>query len=251
MIEHLYDDGVTRPVADLDAVLALSAAGATATAIAHSTGLPRSTVRDWLPGRGLRSDRTVHDEDTCTTRDDASADYALVLGIYLGDGCLSQQRNGVWKLRVVGDARYPDVLDERSLAISSVLPRQVGRVQREGCVELTSHSKHWICLLPQHGAGKKHERQIALEDWQHAVVDRHPVPFVRGLLFSDGCRVVNRVGKYTYGRYFMSNHSTEILELTAHVLTDLGARPRINRRAVSVARREDVAMLDLLVGRKH
>ena len=54
-------------------------------------------------------------------------------------------------------------------------------------------SKHWQCLLPQHGPGRKHHRPIELADWQQVVVAAHPGDFARGLFHSDGCRVVNRV----------------------------------------------------------
>jgi hypothetical protein len=51
--------------------------------------------------------------------------------------------------------------------------------------------KHWPCLFPQHGPGRKHERPILLEDWQREIVERHPGDFLRGLFHSDGCRTRN------------------------------------------------------------
>ena len=35
-------------------------------------------------------------------------------------------------------------------------------VQRIGMTEVKSYSKHWPCLLPQHGRGMKHTRKIEL-----------------------------------------------------------------------------------------
>lgn len=183
-----------------------------------------------------------------------SADYAFLLGLYLGDGCLSRQANGVWKLRLVCDARYPDLIDEWVLGVASVVPRKVGRVTRTGCIEIVSHSKHWICLLPQHGAGPKHKRAIELEGWQREIVERHPAPFARGLMFSDGCRVLNRVGSYSYGRYFFSNTSTQIREIARETLVHLGATPRQSNATntnISVARRVEVELLDRIIGFKH
>ena len=60
-----------------------------------------------------------------------------------------------------------------------------------GCVVVQSHWKHWPCLFPQHGPGRKHERPIVLEDWQRAVIEAHPGAFLRGLFHSDGSRVRN------------------------------------------------------------
>jgi hypothetical protein len=36
--------------------------------------------------------------------------YAYLLGLYLGDGCLSEHPRGVYHLRVACAARYPDQL---------------------------------------------------------------------------------------------------------------------------------------------
>lgn len=225
-----------------------------ASQIARATGIPRSTVRDWLRSdiSALLVERPEHRDAQCSFRAGLSADYAFVLGLYLGDGCLSQQKNGVWKLRLVSDAKYPDLIDEWAVAVESVIPRIVGRTSRPGCTEIYSHSKHWICLFPQHGPGMKHERRIALEEWQVAVVDRHPAPFARGLLFSDGCRVLNRVGKHVYGRYFFTNSSEDIREIARDALRHLGITPRQpNETNLSVATRRDVALLDQFIRFKH
>ena len=62
-----------------------------------------------------------------------------------------------------------------------------------GCTGTNLGWKHWPCLFPQHGPGRKHTRPIVLEDWQRDIVELHPHLFIRGLLHSDGCGVTNRV----------------------------------------------------------
>jgi hypothetical protein len=64
---------------------------------------------------------------------------------------------------------------------------------RTGCTEVKSTSKHWPCLFPRHGPGRKHERAIELEPRQAEIVARNPGDFARGLFHSDGCRLMNRV----------------------------------------------------------
>jgi hypothetical protein len=76
----------------------------------------------------------------------------------------------------------------------------VGRVVLKGCTEVYSNSKHWPCLFPQHGPGKKHDREIKLEPWQQALVDIDPRPLIEGLIHSDGCRVLNWVNGTPYPR---------------------------------------------------
>ena len=128
-----------------------------------------------------------------------------------------------------------------------------------GCRITAVGWKHWPCLFPQHGPGRKHNRRIALEPWQVAIVDQHPGRFLRGLFHSDGCRVTNWTEKmvagerkrYEYPRYFFSNRSEDILRLCEWALDLLGIEHRrSNVWNVSVARRASVAALDAHVGPK-
>ncbi|TCR22201.1 hypothetical protein EV578_105416 [Streptomyces sp. BK205] len=136
----------------------------------------------------------------------------------------------------------------------------VFRVQRQGCQYVTCYSKHWPCIFPQHGPGKKHERTIALEPWQQAIVDEHPWEFIRGLIHSDGCRITNwttRVvagerRRYEYPRYFFTNLSGDIIRLFTDTLDHVGVEwKQANSRNISIARKASVALLDTHVGPKH
>jgi hypothetical protein len=78
-----------------------------------------------------------------------------------------------------------------------------------------SYSKHWPCLFPQHGPGRKHLRKIELREWQEVIVERYSGEFAKGLIHSDGWRGNNRVRRtladddhwYEYPRYQFSNES--------------------------------------------
>ena len=131
---------------------------------------------------------------------------------------------------------------------------------REGCHDIKSTSKHWTCLFPQHGPGRKHERRIELEPWQQTIVTSHAGNFLKGLFHSDGCRTINRVHRewgngerwYEYPRYFFDNLSTDILRLCGEALDRLGVAWRFSKpTTISVARREAVARLDRCVGPKY
>lgn len=185
--------------------------------------------------------------------------YAHLLGLYLGDGCLSAYPRGVYALRVACDVRYPRLIDECADSIRRLVPNSVSTNRAPGCLQVTSYSKHWPCLFPQHGPGPKHERPIVLDPWQAAVVEQHPGRFLRGLFHSDGCRITNwterlvagRRKRYEYPRYFFTNHSDDILRLCEWALDLIGvAHRRPNRRNISVARRASVALLDEHVGAK-
>ena len=97
---------------------------------------------------------------------------------------------------------------------------------------MVSYSKHWPCLFPQHGPGRKHTRKIELADWQREIVERYPGDFARGLFHSDGYRGANRVRRnwgggdhwYEYPRYLFTNNSADILWLCGQTLDQLGRR---------------------------
>lgn len=90
--------------------------------------------------------------------------------------------------------------------------------------------KHWPCLFPQHVPGRKHERELRLEDWQRELLEEHTVEFLRGLLRSDGCRTNNwatgMVGgvkkRYEYPRWEFVNHSDDIRRWCIESLDRLG-----------------------------
>jgi hypothetical protein len=180
--------------------------------------------------------------------------YAYLLGAYLGDGWLTSLPRGVWKLRVAMDNRYPEIIARCAAAMVEVSGRKVGIGRRVGSVELYAHWKHWRCFIPQHGDGPKHRRRIVLASWQTRLVESYPRSFAAGLIHSDGCRVINRVGrrKYEYPRYFFTNHSADIRELFVWVCRLVGAECRqSNAVNISVAKRASVAILDAFVGPKQ
>jgi len=180
-----------------------------------------------------------------------------LLGQYLGDGCISAVSRGGYRLRVSTSDAYPAIRRECSDAIATVLQKErVGIVQAQGCAQLYAYSQHCICLFPQHGPGRKHERSIQLEPWQELMaLEQHPDLFVRGLIHSDGCRVLNRVhvrGRgYAYPRYFFTNSSVDIRRLFSEACDELGIEWRQNNATnISVSRRDSVALMDQLVGPK-
>lgn len=205
------------------------------------------------------SARESHDVELCDAMLDVPiAPYAYLLGQYLGDGCISTQARGHPRLRISTCDDYPLVRSECIAAVRAVAPSaNVCVIQSIGCAEVAASSMHWPCLFPQHGRGRKHEREIKLESWQRRyALEIRPDLLVRGLIHSDGCRVWNRVktrGKpYKYLRYFFNNESSDIRNLFIDACERLGIQARHNNRSsVSVAQRDSVALLERLVGPKR
>jgi hypothetical protein len=213
-----------RSAEEFDAARHLIAAGINDCEIARRLGIPRSTIQDWRrrPQRRSRLDS----ESPCGSKHDfaalAAVPYSYLLGLYLGDGCISRDRR-VWKLRIVLDKKYPAVIDRCRQAIDMLMQGQRAAVQSlKGCVEVSLYSKHWPCFLPQHGPGRKHNRRIALEPWQQVLVDQATEEFVLGLIHSDGCRVVANDRGVMSVRYHFSNMSDDIHGLFTAALDALG-----------------------------
>ena len=186
--------------------------------------------------------------------------YVYLLGLYLGDGHITCSGRR-FQLRLTLDARYPKIVDEAASALRTVVPH--GRVHeraRRGARVLESGWRCWPELFPQHGVGRKHSRAIVLAGWQRALVDEHPKEFLRGLVHSDGCRVVNRFAvdlpsgraEYAYTRYFFSNLSADIRALFCEYCEQVGIHwTQSSERNISVSDRYSVALLDGFVGEKR
>jgi hypothetical protein len=252
---------------------------------ARRLGLPVATVRDWHGGKLPRHSRQVAVAEAgllipavCPRCGHAEHDfdslphaYAYLLGLYLGDGCISEHRRRVHKLRVFLDLSYPAIIEQCARAIREVMPaNKVHRQERSGSfatsdepsnVEVSSFSKSWPCLFPQHGPGPKHERRIWLAPWQQRLAERWPGALLRGLIHSDGCRFTNTRGSadsWSAPRYAFTNVSTDITGIFCTACDRLGLRwtaafPASDTAAVAiyVSRKDDVARMDELIGPKR
>ncbi|MFF8589892.1 helix-turn-helix domain-containing protein [Streptomyces sp. NPDC015220] len=232
--------------------------------VARRLDVPLGTISYWKHvDRAKRGECPGAHQSACPRcdRDLNEEAYAYLLGLYLGDGHIIQNRAmRTPSLSVACTESWPGLMDACEEAMRSVFPgNSVCRVRRKGCREVKLYSKHLWCLFPQHGPGKKHDRRIALEPWQREIVDAHPWDFIRGLIHSDGCRITNwatrLVGgerkRYEYPRYFFTNLSEDIIRLFTDTLDRVHVDWKANGRNISVARRASVALLDAHVGPKH
>ncbi|MFE3457187.1 transcriptional regulator [Nocardiopsis aegyptia] len=260
----------------VDESFRLKAQGLTDKAIAAQCGVSVQAIRHWRYGNrrsaateARRADRTMYCP-RCTDAPLKAEAYAYLLGLYLGDGYIGAISKGVDYLTIACCDTWPGLIEECAAAIATVFPVSVFRVRRQGCTEVKATSKHWRCVIPQHGKGHKHSRLIELEPWQQKIVDEQPEAFVRGLIHADGCRLINRIRKklpengeqfYEYPRYQFVNTSTDIIDLLTGALDrlDIAWKSHIRKlepryrdtTVVSVSRKEAVARMDSFVGPKY
>jgi hypothetical protein len=199
----------------------------------------------------------------CPRCDGADLDgmaYAELFGWYLGDGHITRQRRGVFGLHIFNDSRYVDLNRHVIDLMREVKPKSRPHTRRvPGCTVITVSWKHWPCLFPQHGPGRKHERTLGMTEWQWEIVAAHPADLLRGLFHSDGCRVNNwatrmvagEKKRYEYPRWQFTNESAEIMGWCRDAL-DLVEIPwrQSSRKNLSVSTRDGVARLDALIGLK-
>ena len=204
-----------RPQHVVDSALACSDRGMRDVDNALLHGVATKTIRRWrrlYQRQGLARGQT-HLAPPCPRCDSAplaGQEYAELLGWYLGDGHISRGRRDVFNLHVVNDATYVELNAHLIALMATVKPHGKPHTRLvPGAVVTTVSWKHWPCLFPQHGAGRKHERAIVLEQWQRELVEASPPDFLRGLFHSDGSRVRNwatrtvpgEVRRYEYPRW--------------------------------------------------
>lgn len=243
-----------RSIEQFEAARRLIEAGVNDCAIARQLGVPRPTVQDWRRRPQIRSRLAdcpgcgvIHHFNTLP-----ATSYCYLLGLYLGDGCISRNRR-VWRLRITLDKKYPGIIHRSCQVINLLMPGQRPSVEEQpkGCVVVSLYSKHWPCLLPQHGPGKKHLRPIRLEPWQEVLVDQATEEFIRGLIDRDGCRVVANDRGVRSVRYHFSNRSDDIRGLFTAALDRLAIPwTRPSQYVIAVYRKAAVARLDEFVGPK-
>ncbi|MEU6060195.1 helix-turn-helix domain-containing protein [Streptomyces sp. NPDC047097] len=260
----------THGLAVRQKALTLLRDGTKNTVVARSLGVPVGTISYWKHvDRVKRGEPPRRTDAVCSRCQDGVLDrsaYAYLLGLYLGDGHISHYAgHRVPSLMISCTESWGGLLDACEQTIRKVFPdNAVCRVSRTGCVNVKVYSKHLSCLFPQHGPGKKHERRVALEEWQQEIVRDHTWEFISGLIHSDGCRITNWTTKiiggerkrYEYPRYFFSNMSDDIRKMFTDALDLVGVEwSALKRRGaefnISVARRASVALMDAHVGPKH
>jgi len=152
------------------AALDLIESGLSLNAVSKSTGINRATLRSWRdePARVRRSTCVRCQPEPGTPV--PAATYSYVLGLYLGDGCISAYAKGVFGLRIACADAWPGLLQECVDAIA--LPRPSHGVSRFPCAGHDGDGLLEALAMPVSAARARNEAHSADRARVMATADR-------------------------------------------------------------------------------
>lgn len=218
--------------------------------VSRRTGIKWSTLRNWKIGRSkshelyqinrpFRTINTKKDDLTAVeyltslnpslSEEARNSYYSFILGLYLGDGCISQN-----VLNIYLDKKY-DKMNKYVMFCygklfgrdPNILDRSCDNIKYKSNSIVVRYSNPYIGkIFPHCGVGMKYLRKIELQSWQKQIIN--PIELVKGLIFSDGCFYFNKVTKQYY--YNFTNCSMDIIQILINALNELDIKNTLNIR---------------------
>jgi hypothetical protein len=139
----------------------LIAAGINDCEISRRMGIPRATIRDWRRPTYVPREPAIP-RTTCPRcwrsakpLSFTSEDYCELLGLYLGDGCISHGSR-TDRLRITLDSKYPTILDDTRTLLERCFPANAVDVvpsTKGKCEVVSVYNSHLVCLFLSTGLG--------------------------------------------------------------------------------------------------
>jgi len=219
--------------------------------ISRELNIPRRTIIDWVSGKIKIKDRYYKNITSDQIIDTISKEksYSYILGVYLGDGHITKMAR-TYRIRIFQDTKYPGLIKLHGDELSNLLDKNkicLVKNANSNCMVIVAYSCILPIIFPQHGAGRKHNRKIKLEEWQEEIIKRFPIEFISGLLYSDGCIFYSK-GKLCYE---FSNMSKNILEIFEWVCDLLNVKHTRTWKSVNIRKKSEVEKIAKLVPTKY
>lgn len=219
--------------------------------LSREYNIPRPTLRYWIK-------KDTNGESMTQRKSDIPIEYIIekikknkemynyILGIYLGDGHISPNKNS-YKLRIVMDSKYPNLVHETRICLRNFFESPVSVNSREGCKVISVFDKNLPKYFPQHGFGKKHDRKIILSDFQIENISYSDL--LKGLWLTDGSYYLR---KNKYEAYNFTNKSIDIVSIFEKCLNSLSIsyRKRVKNDGIwviEVAKKSEVNKMKSIV----
>lgn len=206
--------------------------GASIRQIGRELEVDHSTVSYWIKNN-FASSTTSNSlsveqiQNNCRKRSSA---YAYILGCYLGDGHISQLKR-TQRLRIFSGTAHPSIIEDQVKVLNVLFDNVVSNTKCNSVnMEVIKvHNTKLDVYFPQHGLGKKHDRDISLSQWQQEIVDKEPECFIKGLIDTDGSlftrTYTKKNGEKTSTQnYQFTNKSKDILRMYTETLDKLGIK---------------------------
>jgi hypothetical protein len=118
--------------------LALVSQGRSLNSVSRETGISRAAIRSWT--QRLEPLPRMAPTDPGPPADEGA--YAYLLGLYLGDGCISAHPRSGYYLRIACADAWPGLMQQCREAITKVRPGiGVYLLQKEGYTMVTSYPR--------------------------------------------------------------------------------------------------------------
>ncbi len=224
--------------------------------IARELQVDHTTIAYWIRNdfsTGLRNANGLSEKEIVEFCNKNSVAYAYILGSYLGDGHIIKMPR-TYKLRIYNNANDNNVISDQVNALITLFPQnKVSTLKRtkSNCIEVGVYSNILPELFPQHGTGKKHDRDVSLKDWQWDIVWEEPESFIKGLIDSDGSYYVYQDNDTPTMRYQFTNKSLDIVDMYIKVMAHMGISTRPTQKQCGVFniftnKKQDIEKLDKL-----
>jgi len=234
-----------------DLIIELYSNGLNKSQISKITGIPRTTVRDWINKSPQKFVDKIFNPLEFLTNEKIS-NYSYILGLYLGDGFINKCKR-TYRLRISLDKKYNSVNEMVKNCLSSIFNNKINVVKRGNCVDISLYNNNLPYFFPQHGKGKKYLRKIILTEWQNQILS--PINLIKGLIHSDGCYYNEKIKNYTYGRFVFTNKSKDIIQIFCNALDILNLEYDVQKidgiYRVRISKKSSVVKLKEMIGTKE
>ena len=188
--------------------------------VAKILGVNRSTVSNWQKRNG-RVGTVEFNLNTIFESTKNREYYSYILGMYFGGGNVNQTPK-TYVLRAYLHTKYKNAIKYTKNAFDVLFENRTRLVDRSQSsktnrVEIMTSSKNLPIMFPQHGFGKKKDREIKLTDWQEEIIDAKML--VKGLIVSNGTIFRNEETNSINIKFY--NRSSDIADIFEKYISKL------------------------------